>query len=184
MPPEDGAPRRPEERKGVLDKLFLEHYGAIVVQLMAKYPLLARDAAHAAYVKLRKPTIRWEAVKSPKSYLFKIAIREAENMAHGTAWARRVQADSELAAQRVNESAAAPSGESSADPGGDAEAAFNSLSELQKQVYVLNTEDGLPARMIAAVLGISQDRAERALTTARRAMKEVLSNTSQGRPRK
>ena len=181
MPPEDGPPRRPEERKGALDRLFLEHYPALVMKLMARFPQLARDAAHAAYVKLRKPSIRWEAVRSPKSYLFKVAIREAENMAYGTAWARRVEADSELAAKRVNEAGAAPRADSAMDPGGEAEAAFNKLTDLQKQVYVLNTEDGLPARMIAAVLGISQDRAERALTRARRAMKEVLSHTSQGR---
>lgn len=166
--------------EGYLKDLIEENYDGLVRFLMLRYPQIANDAVHEAYLVLRKYPQSWPLIRDPKAFLYKVALREARRMAHHSAWARHVVVDSELVEICMDESIATAGPDSAQIHIVAALQAFGRLTELQGDVYLLHVVDKMSAREIAEALNQPEHRVARALAAARRAMKATLSHSPQG----
>jgi len=170
----------PEQRKGRLEKLFLDGYDALISRMTARYGDLAADATHAVYEKIRTRAIDLSAVEDPHAYLYKMVRNEVRAMVQTATWAGRVMSDPELMSLRLERDSFDAAEDRTVEAADSLVTALNSLTPFQKQVLFLHVRFGMPAHQIASALKISKDRVERALKNARARIKDALTHSPQG----
>ncbi len=184
--PADGGmrPQDPpsEENREFIETVFKENYDWLV-RAFGRNRRFARDAVHEAYLELLRSDSDPELIRSPKAYVMKVVLRIARKMARDSSSSHREIVDSDFLTQleegSLTEGMRVPAGE-----GGELAEAFAQLTELQQQVFAMSAADGMSTWEIAKELDISWFKAQRARTTAWKAMQAVAPQSSQGRKRK
>ncbi len=162
--------------EGYLTRLVEDNYDGLVCWLMLRYPQIARDAVHEAYVRLRERPVQWGLIRDPKRFLYKVAVRQAHSLAHRSWWAKRVCVDSDVT-ENLMDDPTSPSGpQAMLTHAVEFMEAYARLNSLQQAVLELYAVEGMSVQEIAAELGESPDTIERALTATHRQLRTAISN--------
>jgi RNA polymerase sigma-70 factor (ECF subfamily) len=177
-------PPEPENRHGNSPEDFFRRERPVVYRLCFGFLLdsaEADDAAQEALLKLHDSLSSFDRSKSWESWRNSVVWNHCRDRLRKARVRKKAEARSALPSRDEIDPAPGPEGAyASAESIALLRAALGSLSEREREVFVLRDLEGQESREVAAVLGITEGTVRSLLCLARKRLRETLTVTATG----